>query len=283
MSFTEDELQSFNTILERRLAAQRQEMEHALEQRFSLLTRDIEQRFVALQQELTRLITHKLNDQQNEFNLSISQKLGTQQSRIIQGVGHEFEQRQKQQQEQIQGLLAARFQEIERLLSEQRALPSAAAEQGRSGEQEREEQQELQPLDVQTDLSWEELMEVIGKSLDERLMYLREALQAMLKSMEQRLSVQFHMAGQVAPYRDGLNSMSEVFESIDRLEHIIESMQVAMTSNHALLSNRLYHHQQMPLERAHPPAGSRRRAPDMLQNTQVTLSEESGDHEQEMT
>jgi hypothetical protein len=29
-------------------------------------------------------------------------------------------------------------------------------------------------------------------------------------------------------------------------------MQVVMTTNHALLSNRLYHHQQLPLERAHP-------------------------------
>jgi hypothetical protein len=28
-------------------------------------------------------------------------------------------------------------------------------------------------------------------------------------------------------------------------------MQVTMTSNHALLSNRIYHHQQLPLERAH--------------------------------
>jgi hypothetical protein len=28
-------------------------------------------------------------------------------------------------------------------------------------------------------------------------------------------------------------------------------MQVVMTSNHALLSNRLYHHQQLPFERAH--------------------------------
>jgi len=49
--------------------------------------------------------------------------------------------------------------------------------------------------------------------------------------------------------------MQEVFQSIEQLERIIESMQVAMTANHALLSNRLYHHQQLPLERAHP--GSR--------------------------
>ena len=46
--------------------------------------------------------------------------------------------------------------------------------------------------------------------------------------------------------------MQEVLRGIDHLERIIESMQVAMTSNLALLSNRLYHHQQLPLERAHP-------------------------------
>jgi hypothetical protein len=45
--------------------------------------------------------------------------------------------------------------------------------------------------------------------------------------------------------------MQEVFQSIEQLERIIESLQVAMTANHALLSNRLYHHQQLPLERAH--------------------------------
>jgi hypothetical protein len=42
----------------------------------------------------------------------------------------------------------------------------------------------------------------------------------------------------------------------------MESMQVAMTANHALLSNRLYHHQQLPLERAHPnPSGQTHVAP----------------------
>ena len=46
--------------------------------------------------------------------------------------------------------------------------------------------------------------------------------------------------------------MQDVFTSIERLERIIESMQMAMTSNAALLSNRVYHHQQLPLERAHP-------------------------------
>ena len=46
--------------------------------------------------------------------------------------------------------------------------------------------------------------------------------------------------------------MEEVFQSIEQLERLIESMQVAMTSNHALLAHRLYHHQQLPLERAHP-------------------------------
>ena len=46
--------------------------------------------------------------------------------------------------------------------------------------------------------------------------------------------------------------LREALHGIDHLERIIESMQVAMTSNLALLSNRLYHHQQLPLERAHP-------------------------------
>ena len=61
-------------------------------------------------------------------------------------------------------------------------------------------------------------------------------------------------------------NMQDVFTSIERLERIIESMQVAMTSNHALLSNRMYHHQQLPLERAHPSNSD-----SMTQNSNNTI------------
>ena len=54
MSFTADELQSFNDILDRKLALHRQEIERTLEQRLQFLRREIEQRLLATQQEMTR-------------------------------------------------------------------------------------------------------------------------------------------------------------------------------------------------------------------------------------
>ena len=46
MSFTEDELQSFNTILEQRLTAQRKELERTFDQRIMESRRESEQRFL---------------------------------------------------------------------------------------------------------------------------------------------------------------------------------------------------------------------------------------------
>ena len=114
---------------------------------------------------------------------------------------------------------------------------------------------------MQTDLSWEDLSDVIGKALDERLSVLHESAQAAIKNLEQGLSARLRnlreelLNGQaqlqLQPDTENPPTMHEVLRGIDHLEHIIESMQVAMTANHALLSNRLYHHQQLPLERAH--------------------------------
>ncbi len=88
---------------------------------------------------------------------------------------------------------------------------------------------------------------------------LHESTQLAIKNLEQDLSARLYglreelLNGQVQsqPYAENPPTMQEVLRGIDHLERIIESMQVAMTSNHALLSNRLYHHQQLPLERAH--------------------------------
>jgi hypothetical protein len=281
MSFTEDELQSFNTILERRLSAHRQEMERAFEQRLSALARDLEQRLVLLQQELARTLTHKLNDQQNELNLALSQKLGTQQSRLTQALGHEIEQRQQQQQQQIEHtidrLLAAQLMGIEQLLTQRLPSPPEGAsdegETSRAGSSEQAgESPAPEPIEVQTDLSWDDLMEIIGKALDERLGRLSDSLQALVRSWEQQLAMQRSSSNAVEPYRNGQGALQQVYQSIERLEQIVESLQVAMTANHALLSNRLYHHQHLPLERAHP--SSRPTPGSTSPTTRVSLEEE---------
>ncbi|WP_069801259.1 hypothetical protein [Thermogemmatispora onikobensis] len=277
MSFTEDELQSFNTILERRLTIHRQEMERSFEQRLSTLSRDFEQRLNQLQQELLRSLTHKLNDQQNELNIALSQKLGTQQTRLTQALGHEIEQRQHQQQQHIEStldrLLAAQLMGIEQLLNQllnqhqQPPAPSAsenapggpdAAEPGASDGEEPASppppEAEAEAIEVQTELSWDDLMEAIGRALDERLERLYSALHELARNWEQHLTVQRSSSASsaVEPYHGNQAAFQQVFQSIERLEQLVESLQVAMTANHALLSNRLYHHQHLPLERAHP-------------------------------
>ena len=70
---------------------------------------------------------------------------------------------------------------------------------------------------------------------------------------------------------------NEILRGIEQLEHIVESMQVVMTTNHALLSNRLYHHQQLPLERAHPSSHSHPTSLNGMSNP-LSLPGEHDDH-----
>ncbi len=181
MAFTEDELQAFNTILERCLAAHRREVEQALDQRINALHRDLDQRL---------------------------------------------------------------------------ALQSTGERAAHAGGNEYIPPPHIEAIEVQTDLPWEDLADVFGKLLDVRFSALSESIEAITRSLEQHLSVQLrNLRGQVQPYKgDPASAMNinEILRGIEQLERIVESMQVVMTTNHALLSNRLYHHQQLPLDRAHP-------------------------------
>ncbi|TMC89625.1 MAG: hypothetical protein E6J10_00965 [Chloroflexi bacterium] len=263
MSFTADELQSFNDILEKKLAAHRREIERAFDQRLQTLRREIEQRFITAQREIITTLTQKLAEQQKGLQATLSQKLNTQQMSITQALGYELKQRQQHQQPQLESLvdrsLAAQLLAIEELLNQRLSLQpfdDTALQIGGHTPP-------FEAIEVQTDLPWEDMIDVFGKVLDERFARLNESTQAAMKSWEQYLSGQLHTlqvqlreeilyaARQPQAYTGNLNSMQEVFQSIEQLGRLIESMQVAMTANNALLSNRLYHHQQLPLERAH--------------------------------
>ncbi len=52
MSFTADELEAFNTILEQRLLAHSKELERIFDQRIQLMRREFEQRLTAAQQDI---------------------------------------------------------------------------------------------------------------------------------------------------------------------------------------------------------------------------------------
>src|SRR6266496_4619055 len=258
MSFTEDELQAFNTILEQRLSVHRRELERVFDQRMNEYRRDLDQRLVIVQQDVLRTLSQKLTELQSRQESMLSEKLNIQQTRLTQAISHNNEQREEQFEGNIDRMLAAQLLGIEQLLNQQlsqQALHETTISTGVPAQ--------LEAIEVQTELSWEDLMDVIGKALDERLSMLNEAIQRSLKNLEQYLSVRLHRLrdeflrnqalgqGQQTLYNGNATSIQEILHGIEHLERIIESMQVAMTSNHALLSNRLFHHQQLSLERAH--------------------------------
>src|SRR5579859_1762442 len=96
MSFTEDELQSFNTILDQRLTAQRKEMERFFDQRIMESRRENEQRFFAMQQELVHNMTLKLTEVQGWLDTIVSEKLQTHQTRLMQSITLDTKQRNQQ-------------------------------------------------------------------------------------------------------------------------------------------------------------------------------------------
>src|SRR5579864_7872243 len=278
MSFTEDELQAFNSILEQRLSVHRREMERVFDQRMNEYRRDLDQRLVTVQRDTLRTLSQKFSELENRLDTILRDKLNTQQTRITQTITHDTEQKQQQFEVSIDRMLAAQLLGIEQLLSQQlseQILQDATITAGVPAQ--------LEAIEVQTELPWEDLMDVIGKILDERLSSLNEATQRSLKNMEQYLSVRLHSLrdefvrsqghGPQSYYNGSATTIQEVLHGIEHLERIIESMQVAMTANNALLSNRLFHHQQLPLERAHP-GGSTRAIPTNGANTPLPIAKE---------
>jgi hypothetical protein len=244
MSFTEDELQAFNAILERRLSAHRHDMEQTLDRRMNALRRDLEQRLATAQQEILRALASQLSSQQNGLNTILNQKFDLQRKQVGQVVSQQAEGNQQQIEELMDRVQAAQLLGIEQLISQHFTLRSHDEVVADAGGKEHLSPPHIEAIEVQTDLPWEDLVEVFGKVLDTRLVAFNESLSVQLRNLYER--VQAH-SGDAAT----ATNTHEVLRGIEQLEHIIESMQVVMTTNHALLSNRLYHHQQLPLERAH--------------------------------
>ena len=258
MSFTEDELQAFNTILDQRLTAQRKDLERYFDQRVMEARRENEQRFFAMQQELVRNMTLKLMEMQGRLDSVVSEKLQMQQTRLAQSISLDAEQRSQQLEGGIAHRLEAQLAAIEQLLSKQ--LEQFAQQSLEETVMTANGVPSLEAFEVQTDIPWEDLSDMIGKALDERFSALSEAISRSLQNLEQYLSVRIHglrdefvrVQPQTSLLAGSHTSVQEVLHGIEHLERVVESLQVAMTANHALLSNRLYHHQQMPRERAHP-------------------------------
>lgn len=256
MSFTKDELQSFNTILEQKLAQQRRELDRGFEQRLQVFKRDIEQRVAFTQQEIVRVLSQHLSEQYRKLKEVLSQKIDAQHTRISTTVTGENELKQ-QLEDVMEHALDTQLISFDQLIGERFATTAA------------EVSPNFAEMELHTEIPLDDLAEAVNKALDERFSALDTSLKVSIAGIEQFLAtrlqtlreeltqsdldpVQDMRIVQAQPFDGTISNMQDVFTSIDRLERIIESMQVAMTSNHALLSNRMYHHQQLPLERAHP-------------------------------
>ena len=278
MSFTEDELQSFNTILEQRLQAHQRDMERALDQRMNEYRRELDQRLATVHSDVQRGVSQKLSDFQVRLETILSEKLNAQPARIIQTFDRDIEQRQQQFEGNVDRMLAAHLLDIEQLITHYSSRNESGDTLSSAGVP-----AQLDTIEVQTELSWEDLMDIIGRALDDRLSVLNDAIQRSLKNLEQYLSVRLHSLrdeflrnktqGHQALYEENPTNIQEILHGIEHLEQIIESMQVVMTSNHALLSNRLYHHQQLSFERAHKANDHARPISDGL-NKPLTITEE---------
>ena len=256
MSFTVDELQSFNTILEQRLNAHQRDMERALDQRMNEYRRELDQRLATVHSDVQRGVSQKLSDFQVRLETILSEKLHAQPARIIQTFDRDIEQRQQQFEGNVDRMLAAHLLDIEQLITHYSSRNESGDTLSSAGVP-----AQLEAIEVQTELPWEDLMDIIGRALDDHLSVLNDTIQRSLKNLEQYLSVRLHSLrdeflrnktqGHQALYEENPTNIQEILHGIEHLEQIIESMQVVMTSNHALLSNRLYHHQQLSFERAH--------------------------------
>jgi hypothetical protein len=237
MAFTQDEIQTINSILEAKLLLLRRETQRAFDQRITALKREFEQQLIALQQEL-RALPRRLADQQSKLGGTLDHQLDLQQQQFAERMVETFDARLLAIEQLLKQQLMARLSNPATSTSE--AVPAFEA------------------IELQTEIPWEDLAEAVDKAVGTRLAALDESMQSMLRQMERYHPLQLHglpdnpASGAAYSYSGRLSTMQDAFASIEHLERVIESMQVVMSTNHALLSNRLYHHQQSPLERAHP-------------------------------
>lgn len=279
MAFTQDELQSLNTIIEQKLSIQRHDLEKTFEQQTQTLKRDFEQHITTLHHDLLRTMSRRMNDQHAKTVDTLLRRVDSQHARTMQSLDQKLE-RQNQQQarnhkDTLDRSLATQLLAFEQIINQR--LPQSEHQSDLALAYAVDGQAEFEAIEVQTEIPWEELAEMVDRALEERLITLKDSFISSLQTIEHeilqqmqalhatlvQISTTFHndpttTAAIEAPAQA---TTQDVLQSIDRIERLMESMQVAMTSNTSLISNRLYHHQQLPLERAHPTNPSHQTAP----------------------
>lgn len=263
MAFTQDELQALNHIFDQKIAVLQRELQRSLNQRMQVLKREFEQHVKAIVQDLLQNQSRHLSTIQRRSYDTLSQRIEVLHGKTAQMVSQESKRQQQQQKECFEDLLehtlATQLPTLEQLINQRLSVLMAQSPVPYTNES----RPNLEAIEVQTEIACEDLTELIDKVLMERLAALNISLQSRMQEMERALTTRIRQWRDSAHYytqsflphehsTERLANMQDVFASIERLEHLIESMQVAMSTNSALLTNRLSHHQQLPLERAHP-------------------------------
>lgn len=258
MSFTQDELHSLNSIIEQKLAAHKREMDRSLEQHLAALRRDLEARMNQWQHDLVRRFSPPSDAPQRSKSEEAAARIqARQQARTMQTLSQEIARTQREQQQQLESVveraLAAQLLAIEQLFNQRVSTQALELAPNYLPEV----QSDFAGLEVQTELPWDDLVDVIDRAIEQRIGVFNQTLQSAVKDIINFLSVELNrireeLQRSQQSHGGEIGNVQEIFASIQQLEHIIESMQVAMNANQALISNRLYHHQQLPPERAHP-------------------------------
>ncbi|TMC16041.1 MAG: hypothetical protein E6J34_20570 [Chloroflexi bacterium] len=209
MSFTQDELQALNSILD--------------------------QKMVVLLRELVRFFDQRM-----------------------QILRQEFEQHQQRLEESIEQAFAAQLPVIEQLINQRFSASNSPV----SAMYTDQSQASIEAIEVQTEIPWEDLIDLMSKALNERFITFNTSLQAQLQDIEHEVSSQIQLLrndlrkqqplAALADTSSAEAEMQDILTSVHQLERIVESMQVAMAANSTLISKRLSHHQRLSIEQAHP-------------------------------
>src|SRR5437660_2511184 len=188
MSFTQDELQSFSAILEQRLAIHRQELEYTFDRRLRMLTHEFEQHLIATQHYLMSALPQRVLEVLPERK-AVAQP----DSQVLIKEGE----RQKQQVvDLVENALANHLFAIERLI-QQRPVSSSS---DLTPTHVSENFPDLNAIEIQAEIPWNELTDVVEKALDERLTVLNESIQSSFQNMEQYLLAQLqNLQRELAP------------------------------------------------------------------------------------
>lgn len=264
MSFTQDELQVLNALFDQKMMVLRRELERTFDQRMQTLRREFEQQVASTLQDALRGLVRRFLEQQHKLRDSILQRINQQHEAMQHTLTDMYPQRQQQLEDNIDRSLAAQLLAIEQLINHH--FSSAATDiQVLSPAQ--SSATNFDAIEVQTEIPWDDLIDLLNNALNERFATFNTTLQTRLREVEREVALQVqtlrddlhreHSSPLSSPSSFGGSrqtnvNLQEILASVNQLERVVESMQMAMTANSTLLSNRLYHHQRLPMERAHP-------------------------------